>query len=184
VRLVISDAHEGIKAAVATVLTGATWQRGRVHFLRTLLALVPTGARAAVAAVVRTIFAQPDPASAGAQLRRVVAGLRSRFPEAATRREEAAEDGLAYVHVPAAHRRPLHATTPLERLTKASKRRPHVVGLFPARGALLRLVGALLLEQDDQWAVAARRYFSAESMRQLLQPLTGALQQEFIAAVA
>ena len=184
VRLVISDAHEGIKQAVATVLTGTTWQRCRVHFMRNLLAVVPKGAREAVAAVVRTIFAQPDHASARTQLRRVVDGLRPRFPEAATRLEEAAEDVLAYLHFPAAHRRQLHSTNPLERLNKEIKRRTHVVGIFPTRGALLRLVGALLLEQDDEWAVSDRRYFSAESMRQLLQPITGELQEDLIAAVA
>jgi len=184
VRLVISDAHEGIKKAVATVLTGTTWQRCRVHFMRNLLAVVSKGAREAVAAVVRTIFAQPDHASALTQLRRVVDGLRPRFPEAATRLEEAAEDVLAHLHFPAAHRRQLHSTNPLERLNKEIKRRTHVVGIFPTRGALLRLVGALLIEQDDEWAVADRRYFSAESMRQLLQPITGELQQDLIAAVA
>ena len=184
VRLVISDAHEGLKAAIATVLTGATWQRCRVHFMRNLLAVVPKGAREAVAAVVRTIFAQPDHASALQQLRRVVEGLRPRFPEAAARLEAAAEDVLAYLHFPAAHRRQLHSTNPLERLNKEIKRRTHVVGIFPARTALLRLVGAVLMEQDDEWAVADRRYFSAESMRQLLQPITGELQQDLIAAVA
>lgn len=184
VRLVISDGHEGIKKAVATVLTGTTWQRCRVHFMRNLLAVVPKSAREAVAAVVRTIFAQPDHASALTQLRRVVDGLRPRFPEAATRLEEAAEEVLAYLHFPAAHRRQLHSTNPLERLNKEIKRRTHVVGIFPTRGALLRLVGALLTEQDDEWAVADRRYFSAESMRQLLQPITGELQQDLIAAVA
>jgi transposase-like protein len=184
VRLVISDAHEGIKQALAKVLTGATWQRCRVHFMRNLLAVVPKGAREAVAAVVRTIFAQPDHASAVAQLRRVVDGLRARFPEAVTRLEEAAEDVLAHLHFPKAHRARLHSTNPLERLNKEIKRRTHVVGIFPMRGALLRLVGAILAEQDDEWAVADRRYFSAESMRQLLQPITGELQQDLIAAVA
>ena len=184
VRLVISDAHEGIKQALATVLTGATWQRCRVHFMRNLLAVVPKGAREAVAAVVRTIFAQPDHASAGAQLRQVVEGLRPRFPEAATRLEEAAEDVLAHLHFPKAHRARRHSTNPLERLNKEIKRRSHVVGIFPTRGALLRLVGAILVEQDDEWAVADRRYFSAESMRQLLQPIAGELQQDLIAAVA
>lgn len=184
VRLVISDAHEGIKTALVTVLTGATWQRCRVHFMRNLLAVVPKGAREAVAAVVRTIFAQPDHTSAGAQLRRVVEGLRPRFAEAAVRLEEAAEDVLAHLHFPKAHRARLHSTNPLERLNKEIKRRTHVVGIFPTRGALLRLVGAILTEQDDEWAVADRRYFSAESMRQLLQPIAGELQQDLIAAVA
>jgi transposase-like protein len=184
VRLVISDAHEGLKAASATVLTGATWQRCRVHFLRNWLAVVPKGAREAVAAVGRTIVAQPDHASALPQLRRVVEGRRPRFPEAAARLEEAAEDVRAYFHCPAAHRRHLHSTNPLERLNKEIKRRTHVVGIFPTPGALLRLVGAILLEQDDAWGVAERRSCSAESMRQLLQPVTGELQQDRIAAVA
>jgi transposase-like protein len=184
VRLVISDAHAGIKQAIATVLTGTTWQRCRVHFMRNLLAVVPKGAREAVAAVVRTIFAQPDHTSALTQLRRVVDGLRPRFPEAAARLEEAAEDVLAYLHFPAAHRRQLHSTNPLERLNKEIKRRTHVVGIFPTRSALLRLVGAVLAEQDDEWAVVDRRYFSAESMRQLLQPGAGELQQDLLAAVA
>jgi putative transposase len=184
VRLVISDAHQGIKAAVATVLTGASWQRCRVHCMRNLLAVVPKGAREAVAAVVRTIFAQPDHASAMQQLRRVVEGLRGRFPAAAARLVEAAEDVLAPLHFPKAHRARLHSTNPLERLNKEIKRRTHVVGIFPTRGALLRLVGAILTAQDDAWAVADRRDFSAESMRQLRQPITGELQQDLIAAVA
>ena len=114
----------------------------------------------------------------------MVEGLRSRFPEAVARLEEAAEDVLAHLHFPKPHRARLHSTNPLERLNKEIKRRTHVVGIFPTRGALLRLVGALLIEQDDEWAVADRRYFSAESMRQLLHPITGELQQDLIAAVA
>jgi putative transposase len=184
VRLVISDAHEGLKRAVATVLTGATWQRCRVHFMRNLLARVPKAAREAVAAVVRTIFAQPDHASALVQLRRVVDGVRRRFPDAAALLEEAAEDILAYLHFPKAHRARLHSTNPLERLNKEIKRRSNVVGIFPNRAALLRLVGAVLAEQDDEWAVAERRYYSAESMRTLTEPAGGELAQELIAVIA
>ena len=184
VRLVISDAHEGLKRAVATVLTGASWQRCRVHFMRNLLARVPKAAREAVAAVVRTIFAQPDHASALAQLRRVVDGVRRRFPDAAALLEDAAEDLLAYLHFPKAHRARLHSTNPLERLNKEIKRRSNVVGIFPNRAALLRLVGAVLAEQDDEWAVAERRYFSAESMRTLTEPAGGELAQELIAVIA
>jgi putative transposase len=183
-RLVISDAHEGLKRAVATVLAGASWQRCRVHFMRNLLARVPKAAREAVAAVVRTIFAQPDHASALAQLRRVVDGVRRRFPEAAAVLEEAAEDILAYLHFPKAHRARLHSTNPLERLNKEIKRRSNVVGIFPNRAALLRLVGAVLAEQDDEWAVAERRYYSAESMRTLTEPAGGELAQELIAVIA
>ena len=184
VRLVISDAHEGLKLSVGKVLSGASWQRCRVHFMRNLLALVPHGAREAVAAVVRTVFAQPDHASAMAQLEKVVDGLRPRFAQAATLLAEAAEDLLAHKHFPAEHRTRLHSTNPLERLNKEIKRRSNVVGIFPNPPALLRLVGALLMEQDDEWAVADRRYFSAESMRQLTQPVLPTTAQELLTAVA
>ena len=184
VRLVISDAHEGLKHAVGKVLAGTSWQRCRVHFMRNLLALVPHGAREAVAAVVRTIFAQPDHASAMAQLGKVVDGLRPRFAQAASLLAEAAEDLLAHKHFPEEHRTRLHSTNPLERLNKEIKRRSNVVGIFPNSPALLRLVGAILMEQDDEWAVADRRYFSAESMRQLMQPLPPTTAQELLTAIA
>lgn len=184
VRLVISDAHEGLRRAVATVLSGTTWQRCRVHFMRNLLATIPRSAREPVAAIVRTIFAQPDAVTAQAQLRKVVDGLRGRFAQAAELLEHAAEDVLAYLHFPVAHRRQLHSTNPLERLNKEIKRRSAVVGIFPHRDSLLRLVGALLAEQDDEWAVADRRYFSAESMQQLTQPLVTTSQEELLAAIA
>jgi putative transposase len=184
VRLVVSDAHEGLKHAIATVLSGTTWQRCRVHFMRNVLATIPRTAREPVAAIIRTIFAQPDVTTAQVQLHKVVDGLRGRFPQAATLLEHAAEDVLAYLHFPAAHRRQLHSTNPLERLNKEIKRRSAVVGIFPHRASLLRLVGALLAEQDDEWAVAERRYFSAESMQQLTQPLVTTSQEELLAAIA
>jgi transposase-like protein len=184
VRLVISDAHEGLKKALATVLGGASWQRCRVHFMRNLLATVPHGAREPVAALVRTIFAQPDHRSALTQLQKVSDGLRPRFAQAAALLEEAAEDVLAHRHFPVEHRARLHSTNPLERLHKEVKRRSAVVGIFPNRTALLRLVGAILAEQDDEWAVADRRYFSAESMKQLTQPLVTTSQEELLAAIA
>src|SRR5215203_2503361 len=184
VRLVISDAHEGLKQAISTVLTGTAWQRCRVHFMRNLLATVPHAAREAIAAIVRTIFAQPDHASARAQLRKVAEGLRPRFPRAATLLEDAAEDVLAYRHLPLEHQRQLHSTNPLERLNKEIKRRSNVVGIFPTPQSVIRLVGAILLEQDDEWAVAERRYFSAESMKQLTAPTLPATAQEIFAAIA
>jgi transposase-like protein len=184
VRLIVSDAHEGLKQAIATVLSGATWQRCRVHFMRNLLATVPHSAREAIAAIVRTIFAQPDHASALAQLKKVADGLRSRFPNAAALLEEAAEDILAYRHVPVEHQRQLHSTNPLERLNKEIKRRSNVVGIFPTPKSVLRLVGAILMEQDDEWTVAERRYFSAESMKQLSSPELPATAQEILAAIA
>ena len=183
VRLVVSDAHEGLKQAIATVLSGTAWQRCRVHFMRNLLATVPHGAREAVAAIVRTIFAQPDHASALQQLKKIAEGLRSRFPKAATLLEDAAEDILAYRHMPLEHQRQLHSTNPLERLNKEIKRRSNVVGIFPNPAAVIRLVGAVLLEQDDEWAVAERRYFSAESMKPLGTPELTATTQEILATV-
>ena len=184
VRLVISDAHEGLKHAISTVMTGASWQRCRVHFMRNLLAVVPQAARETVAAFVRTIFAQPDHASAMAQLEKVVEGMRPRFAQAATRLEDAAEDILAHQHFPADHRRRLHSTNPLERLNKEIKRRSNVVGIFPNVPAVIRLVGAILMEQDDEWAAADRRYFSVESMKQLLHPSAPTTDQELLTAIA
>ena len=184
VRLVISDAHVGLKQAISTVLTGVSWQRCRVHFMRNLLATVPQGAREAIAAIVRTIFAQPDHASALTQLRKVADGLRPRFPKTATLLEEAAEDVLAYRHLPSEHHRQLHSTNPLERLNKEIKRRSNVVGIFPNSAALIRLVGAVLLEQDDEWTVAERRYFSVESMGRLTAPSLSTTTQEILAAIA
>jgi len=184
VRLVISDAHEGLKQAIVTVLAGAAWQRCRVHFMRNLLATVPQAAREPIAAIVRTIFAQPDHATALAQLRKVADGLRSRLQQAAALLEEAAEDILAHKHFPVEHRRQLHSTNPLERLNKEIKRRSNVVGIFPNAQATVRLVGAILLEQDDEWAVADRRYFSAESMKRLVSPLAVSTEQELLMAIA
>ena len=184
VKLVISDAHEGIRKALGTVLSGASWQRCRVHFMRNLLATIPHSAREPVAAIVRTVFAQPDLATAMAQLHKVVDGLRPRFPQAAALLDEAAEDILAHRAFPLEHRRQLHSTNPLERLNKEIKRRSAVVGIFPNRAALLRLVGAVLAEQDDEWSVADRRYFSAESMRMLTQPPVLPGQEELLAAVS
>ena len=156
VRLVISDAHEGLKQAISTVLSGTTWQRCRVHFMRNCWRPCRTRAREAIAAIVRTIFAQPDHASALTQLRKVAEGLRTRFAKAAALLEDAAEDILAYRHLPLEHQRQLHSTNPLERLNKEIKRRSKVVGIFPNPAAVIRLVGAVLLEQDDEWAVAER----------------------------
>jgi len=184
VRLVTSDAHEGLTQAMRSVLTGAAWQRCRVHFMRNLLATVPQAMREPIAAIVRTIFAQPDHASAMTQLHKVSDGVRTRFPQAAALLEEAAEDILAHKHFPEEHRRQLHSTNPLERLNKEIKRRSNVVGIFPNVRAAIRLVGAILLEQDDEWAVAERRYFSAESMKRLLAPALVVGEHELLMAIA
>jgi transposase-like protein len=149
-----------------------------------LRATVPQGAREAIAAIVRTIFAQPDHVSALAELRKVADGLRPRSPQAAVLLEDAAEDVLAYWHCPSEHHRQLHSTNPLERLNKEIKRRSNVVGIFPNRAAVIRLVGAVLLEQNDEWTVAERRYFNVESMARLTTPSLSSTTQEILAAIA
>jgi putative transposase len=164
VRLVISDAHEGLRQAIAKVLAGSTWQRCRLHFMRNLLSTVPKQAQDAVAAIVRSIFSQPDHASAMTQLNEVARMLEDRFPQATELLEEASEDVLAHLHFPLEHRRRLHSTNPLERLHKEIKRRSRVFGIFPTRDSLMRMVGTLLAEQDDEWQVLDRRYFSLGSM--------------------
>jgi putative transposase len=169
VRLVISDAHPGLKQAVAEVFVGASWQRCRVHFLRNVLALVPKSAQAMVAATVRTIFEQPDRQAAQRQLAQVCALLGERFPKVVALLTEAEEELLPFYDFPVAHRRQIYSTNPLERLNKELKRRSAVVGIFPNPAAVLRLFSALLAEQTDEWLVG-RHYFSETSMRSLLPP--------------
>lgn len=161
--LVTSDAHEGLRQAIGAVRHGASWQRCRVHFLRNTLALVPKAAQSLVAATIRTVFAQPTAETARAQWRQVADGFRTRWPRLAALMDEAEGDVLAYLAFPAAHWRQVWSTNPLERLNKELKRRTNVVGIFPNPAAAVRLVGALLSEQHDEWQVG-RRYFSAESM--------------------
>jgi len=184
VRLVISDAHEGLRQAIAKILHEATWQRCRVHFMRNLLSTVPRGAQDAVAAIVRTIFAQPDHASAMTQVHEVARMLSPKFPQATELLQDAAEDVLAHLHFPREHRRRLHSTNPLERLHKEIKRRTRVVGIFPTRDSLMRLVGALLAEQDDEWQVADRRYFSVGSMTKVDALEGGEDPKELLAQIA
>ena len=168
VQLVTSDAHGGLKAAIAAVLQGASWQRCRVHFVRNVLALVPRSAAEMVAATIRTVFAQPDPSGAREQWRKVADGLRARFPRAASLLDEAEEDVLAYLAFPREHWRQIWSNNPLERLNREIKRRSDVVGIFPNDRAVIRLIGAVLAEQHDEWQVS-RRYFSAESLAKLRQ---------------
>jgi transposase-like protein len=164
VRLVISDAHEGLKGAVGSILLGSAWQRCRVHFLRNVLSRVPRGSAEMVLAAIRTIFAQPDAASAHEQLGEIVDKLTPRFPAVAAMLADAREDLLAYTAFPVAHWRKLWSTNPLERVNKEIKRRTDVVGIFPNEAAVLRLAGAVLLEIHDEWQVASRRYLSEGSM--------------------
>jgi transposase-like protein len=184
VRLVISDAHEGLRQAIAKILHEATWQRCRVHFMRNLLSTVPKGAQDAVAAIVRTVFSQPDHQSAMKQLHEVARMLSPKFPQATELLQDAAEDVLAHLHFPREHRRRLHSTNPLERLHKEIKRRTRVVGIFPTRDSLMRLVGALLAEQDDEWQVADRRYFSVGSMTKVDALEGGEDPKELLAQIA
>ncbi len=167
VRLVVSDAHRGLKGAIEAVLQGASWQRCRVHFMRNALSLVPKAARQMVGATIRTVFAQPNAASAREQWRRVADGFRTRFFRLAELMDEAEEDVLAYAAFAAEHWQKVWSNNPLERLNKEVKRRTNVVGIFPNDAAVIRLVGAVLAEQHDEWQVAQRRYFSAESLAKL-----------------
>jgi len=169
VQLVISDSHEGLKAALSQVLAGATWQRCRVHFMRNVLAHVPHGDKSMIAAALRTFFAQPNRQAAGQQLQEVVRSMLPRWPKAAQLVAEAEEDILAYMAFPLEHWTRIYSTNPLERLNKEVKRRTNVVGVFPDEAAVVRLIGAVLLEQADEWEVD-RRYFSQESMRRLTEP--------------
>ncbi len=180
VRLVVSDAHLGLKQAVAQVFAGATWQRCRVHFMRNALATVPKAAHQMVAATIRTVFAQPDRASAKTAVERVCRLFERRFPKLVACLLDAEEDVLAYYGFPADHRRQLWSTNSLERLNKEVSRRCDVVGIFPNRQALLRLVGAVLEEQNDEWAVG-RRYFSVESMAKLTEPSTEEVVESLLA---
>jgi putative transposase len=166
VRLVISDAHEGLKGALSAALAMATWQRCRVHFMRNVLSQIPKAAQSVVGAAVRSIFVQPDQEAAREQLRRVADGLQDKYPKVAALLDDAAEDVLAYMAFPSEHRRQIHSTNTLERLNFEIKRRTDVVGIFPNRAAVIRLVGAVLAEQNDEW-LTGRRYFSQESMSKL-----------------
>jgi putative transposase len=164
VRLVISDAHQGLKAAIATVFIGAAWQRCRVHFLRNVLARIPRGRAEMVLALVRTIWSQPDPAAVREQLDEVAAKLAGGFPAVAAMLAEAREDVTAFAAFPFGHWKKIWSTNPLERVNKEVKRRADVVGIFPNEAAVLRLAGAVLLEVHDEWAIAERRYLAEGSM--------------------
>lgn len=169
VKLVISDAHQGLKHAVATVLAGAAWQRCRVHFMRNVLAHVPKGDKSIVAAGIRTIFAQPNQEAARQQMAEVVAAMESRWPRAAVVLANGEEEVLTYMAFPTEHWTRIYSTNPLERLNREVKRRTDVVSIFPDADSVLRLVGSILIEVHDEWQ-AGRRYFSLDSMRKLGEP--------------
>jgi putative transposase len=166
VKLVISDAHEGIKAAVAKVLH-ASWQRCRVHFMRNVLAHAGKSGRRVVSAFIATAFAQDDAEAASIQWRKVADQLRSKLRKLAAFMDEAEPDVLAFMNFPKDHRTKIHSTNPLERLSGEIKRRTDVVGIFPNEAAIVRLVGAILLEQNDEWAVQRGRYMTLETIAPL-----------------
>jgi putative transposase len=166
VKLVISDAHEGIKAAVAKVLH-ASWQRCRVHFMRNALAHAGRQGRRVVAAFIGTAFVQDDAEAASKQWRQVADQLRPKVPKLAALMDQAEVDVLAFMTFPKDHRAKIHSINPLERLNGEIKRRTDVVGIFPNEDAITRLIGALLLEQNDEWAVQRGRYMSLETIAPL-----------------
>ncbi len=166
VKLVVSDAHEGIKAAVSKVLN-ATWQRCRVHFMRNVLAHAGKSGRRVVSAFIATAFAQETPEAASTQWRTVADQIRPKVPKLATIMDDAEHDVLAYMTFPKEHRTKLHSTNSIERINGEIKRRTEVVGIFPNDDAIVRLVGALLLEQNDEWAVQRSRYMTLETIGQI-----------------
>jgi putative transposase len=180
VKLVVSDAHEGLKHAIAKVL-GATWQRCRVHWLRNALAHVPKGQQTVVAAALRQAFLQPDQEAARQAWRQLADQLRPRWPKLAELMDASEHDVLAYLAFPVQHRTKLHSTNPLERLNKEVKRRADVVGIFPNETSILRLIGAVLLEANDEWQLQ-HRYMQLEAMAELLTPELGTLKLPPLAA--
>jgi transposase-like protein len=166
VKLVVSDAHEGIKATVAKVLN-ASWQRCRVHFMRNALAHAGKSGRRVVSAFIATAFAQDDAEAARTQWRKVSDQLRPKLPKLAGFLDEAETDVLAYMTFSPQHRTKLHSTNPIERLNGEIKRRTEVVGNFPNEDAIVRLIGAILLEQNDEWAVQRARYMTLETIAPL-----------------
>jgi putative transposase len=166
VKLVVSDAHEGIKAAVSKLLC-ATWQRCRVHFMRNALAHAGKSGRRVVSAFIATAFAQETPEAASQQWRAVADQMRPKLPKLAALMDDSEPDVLAYMTFPKEHRAKLHSTNPIERLNGEIKRRTEVVGIFPNEAAITRLVGAILMEQSDEWAVQRARYMTLETMAPL-----------------
>jgi len=179
VKLITSDAHEGLQKAISEVLGGCAWQRCRVHFMRNVLSQVPRKQQGMVSAIVRTVFAASDQRSAKEQLYTVVSQFKGRFPKAMEILENGCEAVLQYMAFPAEHWVQLHSTNPLERLNREIRRRTDVVSIFPNRSSVLRLVGTLLIEQHEEWQIG-RKYFSKESMNKVVNPTTIALVPELV----
>jgi putative transposase len=173
VKLVVSDAHEGLKAAIRRVF-GSSWQRCRVHWMRNALSHVPKGQQSMVSAALRQAFIQPDRVQASQTLRHVADQLRQKWPKLAAFIDESEADVLAHLDFPSQHRTKIHSTNPLERLNKEVNRRADVVGIFPNEGAIVRLIGAVLLEANDEWQLQ-HRYMQTEAMAELTPPLLDAV---------
>ena len=169
-RLVISDAHLGLTAAIKRMFQGCAWQRCRVHFLRNLLSHVPKAGQDMVAAAMKAVFVIQAPDQVRAHWQRVTEMLRKQFPSAVSVMEAAREDVLAFLHFPQEHWRKVWSTNPLERLNKEIKRRTNVVGIFPNDPAIIRLVGSQLLEQQEEWQLERRRFFSEATMAKIPEP--------------
>ncbi len=167
VRLVISDQHAGLVAAITRTMQGSSHQRCRVHFIRNVLAHVPKGEAEMVAALFRTIFAQPDLTSMSKQWDKVRDDLAARYPKTGPVMDAAKTEVLAFAAFPREHWRKIWSTNPLERLNKEIKRRARVVEIFPNEAAVIRLVGAVLADTHDEWLVDERRYLSEASMAKL-----------------
>ena len=168
VKLVISDAHEGLKAAIGRVFA-ASWQRCRVHWMRNALSYVAKTQQSMVAAGLRQAFIQPDRPQASQTLRHVADQLRQKWPKLAAFIHDSETDVLSHLDFPEQHRTKLHSTNPLERLNKEVKRRADVVGIFPNEASIIRLIGAVLLEQNDEWQLQ-HRYMQVEAMAELAAP--------------
>lgn len=181
VRLVVSDAHAGLRKAIRGVLNGTTWQRCYVHFLRDMMSHVSRAHQGMVAAALRNVFQQTTLEHAKAEMTKVLAVLQERWPKVAELVQEAEDDVLSYFAFPEAHRRQIRSTNPLERLNKELRRRTRVVGIFPTEASVLRLVGMLLVEQNDEWCAGDRRYFSVNSMNALYSGQPTALEDRLAA---
>ncbi len=182
VKLVISDAHEGLKAAIRRVV-GASWQRCRVHWMRNALSYVPKGQQSMVSAALRQAFIQPDRPSASQTLRHVADQLRAKWAKLGAFIDDSETDVLAHMDFPVQHRTKIHSTNPLERLNKEVKRRADVVGIFPNEGAIVRLIGAVLLEANDEWQLQ-HRYMQTEAMAELIPTLINAVPTQISTVAA
>ena len=169
-RLVISDAHLGLTAAIKRMFQGCSWQRCRVHFLRNMLSHVPKAGQDMVAAAMKAVFVIQAPDQVRAHWQRVTEMLRKQFPTAVPVMDAARDDVLAFLHFPQEHWRKVWSTNPLERLNKEIKRRTNVVGIFPNDASIVRLVGAQLLEQQEEWQLERRRFFSEATMAKIPEP--------------